>query len=410
MKILLYGINYAPELTGIGKYSGEMAEWLAQQGHEVRVVCAPPYYPQWQIAEGYRVFAYAKDSLEGVTVWRCPLYVPKKPKTLSRLAHLFSFALSSFPLVLAHWRWKPDVVLTIEPTFFCAPAALLLARLSGAQSVLHVQDYELDAMLSLGMGKEGLLALLAQRVERFMMRRFSAVSSISHSMLKRAAAKIGRPSQLILFPNWVDVDFVTPMADATYFRQLWDIPVSTKVVLYSGNMGKKQGLEMVLQAASAFKLGTDVLFVFVGAGAKDAALKRQAHDSGLQNTRFFPLQAYEKLPALMALADVHLVVQKKGVADAVLPSKLTTILSAGGQALITAEHNTELGILCDRFPDVAYRIDPEDLSAFIAALRKLLDRIDVNRRRYNRAARDFAERYLAKQAVLHDVEQKLSDL
>ncbi|MGR9037257.1 MAG: colanic acid biosynthesis glycosyltransferase WcaI, partial [Gammaproteobacteria bacterium] len=88
----------------------------------------------------------------------------------------------------------------------------------------------------------------------------------------------------------------------------------------------------------------------------------------------------------------------------------TTILSAGGQALITAEHNTELGILCDRFPDVAYRIDPEDLSAFIAALRKLLDRIDVNRRRYNRAARDFAERYLAKQAVLHDVEQKLSDL
>lgn len=53
MKILVYGINYSPELTGIGKYTGEMVEWLAAQGHEVRVISAPPYYPQWQVGENY---------------------------------------------------------------------------------------------------------------------------------------------------------------------------------------------------------------------------------------------------------------------------------------------------------------------------------------------------------------------
>lgn len=95
MKILVYGINYSPELTGIGKYTGEMVEWLAAQGHEVRVITAPPYYPQWQVGENYSARRYKRE--EGAaTVWRCPLYVPKQPSTLKRLLHLGSFAVSSF--------------------------------------------------------------------------------------------------------------------------------------------------------------------------------------------------------------------------------------------------------------------------------------------------------------------------
>lgn len=95
MKILVYGINYSPELTGIGKYTGEMVEWLAAQGHEVRVITAPPYYPQWQVGENYSAWRYKRE--EGAaTAWRCPLYVPKQPSTLKRLLHLGSFAASSF--------------------------------------------------------------------------------------------------------------------------------------------------------------------------------------------------------------------------------------------------------------------------------------------------------------------------
>ncbi|MFG6657439.1 glycosyltransferase, partial [Scandinavium sp. M-37] len=92
MKILVYGINYSPELTGIGKYTGEMVEWMAQEGHEVRVITAPPYYPEWQVGERYSAWRYRRE--EGAaTVWRCPLYVPKQPSTLRRLIHLGSFAL-----------------------------------------------------------------------------------------------------------------------------------------------------------------------------------------------------------------------------------------------------------------------------------------------------------------------------
>ena len=151
MKILVYGINYSPELTGIGKYTGEMVEWLAAQGHEVRVITAPPYYPQWQVGENYSAWRYKRE--EGAaTVWRCPLYVPKQPSTLKRLLHLGSFAVSSFFPLMAQRRWKPDRIIGVVPTLFCTPGMRLLAKLSGARTVLHIQDYEVDAMLGLAGG------------------------------------------------------------------------------------------------------------------------------------------------------------------------------------------------------------------------------------------------------------------
>ena len=98
MKILIYGINYAPELTGIGKYSAEMAEWLAARGHSVSVVTAPPYYPQWRVHDGYRAGRYAREERAA-----CPCAapgVPARPGGVKRLLHLASFALSSLPSLL----------------------------------------------------------------------------------------------------------------------------------------------------------------------------------------------------------------------------------------------------------------------------------------------------------------------
>ena len=130
MKILIYGLNYAPELTGIGKYTGEMSSWLAARGHEIRVVTAPPYYPAWSIREDYRGKLYRtenaghKDPTEPI-VYRTPLYVPAKPSGIKRMVHLFSFMVGSIPVMLRQVFWQPDVVFTVEPTFFGAPLALL---------------------------------------------------------------------------------------------------------------------------------------------------------------------------------------------------------------------------------------------------------------------------------------------
>ena len=143
LKILIYGLNYSPELTGIGKYTGEMAAWLQTRGHAVRVVAAPPYYPAWRIWDGYRGSWYRTERGAGKPlVFRTPLYVPAKPTGVKRMLHLCSFMVGSLPVMLRQIFWRPDVVFTVEPTFFGAPLALAVAKLSGAKSWLHVQDFE----------------------------------------------------------------------------------------------------------------------------------------------------------------------------------------------------------------------------------------------------------------------------
>jgi colanic acid biosynthesis glycosyl transferase WcaI len=408
MKILLYGLNYAPELTGIGKYSGEMCEWLAEQGHDVRVICAPPYYPEWQVAKAYKGYRYQTELRNNVLVFRCPLFVPKNPKTLNRLLHLISFAVSSLPIVFKQWLWKPDVVICIEPTFFCVPATILFCHLRNSKSLLHIQDFELDAMLGLGLGSSSVIARFAGQVERWYMRRFDLISTIAYSMLRNAEQKSGQPDKLFYFPNWVDTDFLTPDADVTLFRQRWSIAKTTRVVLYSGNMGKKQGLEIVLQAADQLRQEPDILFLMIGTGAAKEELMQLAEQLQLTNLRFYPLQSYEELPALMALADIHLVVQKKGAADAVLPSKLTTILAVGGESVITAEENTELGLLCKEYPGIARCIEPENSTVLATTLQEMLLNLPIKAPGvYNKIAHQFALNNLKKDQILNRLICKL---
>ncbi|RQR28823.1 MULTISPECIES: WcaI family glycosyltransferase, partial [unclassified Burkholderia] len=189
MKILVYGINYAPELTGIGKYTAEMAETLSAKGHSVRVVSAPPYYPEWRVTGGYSALRYSTEYRNGVALWRAPLWVPSRPSGVRRIAHLASFALSSLPVMLRHALWRPDVVICIAPSLLNAPAGWVVARITGAHAWIHIQDYEVDAAFSLGMLKGSLLKRTVLAVERMLLKRFDTVSTISGKMIQHAMRK-----------------------------------------------------------------------------------------------------------------------------------------------------------------------------------------------------------------------------
>ncbi|VDZ82557.1 colanic acid biosynthesis fucosyltransferase WcaI [Kluyvera intermedia] len=405
MKILVYGINYSPELTGIGKYTGEMVEWMTQQGHEVRVITAPPYYPEWQVGVNYSAWRYRRE--EGAaTVWRCPLYVPKQPSTIKRLLHLSSFAVSSFFPLMAQRSWKPDRIIGVVPTLFCTPGMRLLAKLSGSRTLLHIQDYEVDAMLGLGMagkGKSGSVAKLASAFERSALHNVDNVSTISRSMMKKACEKGVPMEKVIFFPNWSEVSRFRDVSETLIIalRQRLGLPEDRKLILYSGNIGEKQGLESVIDAADQLR-HQPWLFVIVGQGGGKARLEKMAAERGLDNVKFLPLQSYEDLPALLAMGDCHLVIQKRGAADAVLPSKLTNILAVGGNAVITAEAETELGQLCQDNPGIAVCVTPESVPSLVEGIERAL-----MMPKQNVIARAWAERTLDKEHVL---EQFMTDI
>ncbi|AEN65544.1 glycosyl transferase group 1 [Enterobacter soli] len=398
MKILVYGINYSPELTGIGKYTGEMVEWMAEQGHDVRVITAPPYYPEWQVGARYSGWRYRREQ-GAATVWRCPLYVPTQPSTLKRLIHLGSFALSSFFPLMAQRRWKPELIIGVVPTLFCTPGMRLLGKLSGARTLLHIQDYEVDAMLGLGMagkGKGGKVAKLASAFERSGLHNVDYVSTISRSMMNKAQEKGVAAEKVIFFPNWSEVARFRDVSehDALALREQLGLPEDKKIILYSGNIGEKQGLESVVEAAE--QLSNHALtFVIVGQGGGKARLEKMVSERGLTNVKFYPLQPYEALPALLKMGDCHLVVQKRGAADAVLPSKLTNILAVGGNAVITAEADTELGQLCDNYPGIAVCVEPESVEALVTGIEQALALP-----KENIVAREYAGRTLEKENVL----------
>jgi colanic acid biosynthesis glycosyl transferase WcaI len=408
MKLLIYGINYAPELTGVGKYTGEMAPLFATQGHSVRVITAPPYYPNWQVQPGYRKLGWQHTLEANVCVTRCPLYVPHRPTSLRRLLHLGSFALSSFYPLLVQWRWKPDVILLVAPTLFCAPAALLLAKLSGGRCVLHIQDYEVDALFGLSLGSDmglsetGRLKRFSLACERWLLRRFDRVSTISTGMLRRAEQKGVAPERLILFPNWSEIGHFRDACPSLALMQELGVPAGRRVLLYSGNIGEKQGLEMVLDAALALQGRPELFFLIVGDGAGKARLVARAAELGLDNLAFAPLQSWDALPTLLASADVHLVIQKRGAADAVLPSKLTNILAVGGNSIISADPDTSLGELCANYPGIATRVEPESLDALLAGIEQSLDYP-----RPNPVARTYAEHHLDKETILREFQAKL---
>ena len=406
MKVLLYGLNYAPEPVGIGKYSGELAQWLSARGHRVRVITAPPYFPQWQARGNY----YRRERLAGVELWRCPLWVPRQPSGLTRLLHLASFALSSLPVLLGQWRWRPDVVITVAPAFFCAPGALLLSALGGkrSHSWLHIQDFELDAAFELGLLKGRLLRSFAERWEGGTLRGFERVSTISAAMRQHLIAK-GVPSQNTeLLPNWVDLDAITPQAEeqraGNPYRRELGLRADQLVLLYSGSMNKKQGLELLLEAIRQLEDLPDLVWLLAGEGPSKAELA--VATAGMANVRLLPLQPVERLNDWLNLADVHLLPQKAGAADLVLPSKLLGILASGRPLVASSPAGSELGELAEQ---AGLRVEPEDGAGFAAALRQLLADGDLRQQR-GQTARQLAEQRYGREAVLGQLEQDLEAL
>ena len=414
LRILIYGINYSPELTGVGKYTGEMAAWLAARGHEIRVVTAPPYYPAWKVREDYRGKWYRTElpSTPGApTVYRTPLYVPRQPSSARRMLHLFSFMVGSIPVMLKQHSWKPDLIWTVEPTFFGAPLALLLARTTKAASWLHVQDFEVDAAFDLGLlPSNGTVHTCALRLERLFTDAFTRVSSISGKMVERSLAKGVSPLQSRLFPNWVDVDVIRPQAPGSPNSFRRQLGLEKKIILlYSGNMGTKQGLELLIPLAAALEDDPRVHFLFCGDGSFRPAFESMV--TNRRNVTLLDLQPLDRLNDLLNAADIHLLPQRAGAADLVMPSKLTGMLSSGRPVVAIAEPGTQVAHVVGGSD--ALDVDPcglvvqaHDPMALQKAVRCLIDSPAL-RSKLGGAARRYAVRHLGREQVLARFEQEL---
>jgi colanic acid biosynthesis glycosyl transferase WcaI len=368
MRILILGLNYTPEKIGIAVYTSGLALSLKAAGHDVRVISAKPYYPDWKVQDGFRG-GWSQGIEEGVELTRCPLYVPANPTGLKRLVHHISFALSAlFPMFTAAVRFKPDIVFTVAPSLISTPVAWLSAKIARSPSWLHIQDFEAEASFATGLlRRNSLIGQVALSVEKKIIKLFDRVSTISPEMCRKLLHYGINPQRVIEFRNWAELESIFPLKQPSGYRRDWNI--STRhVALYSGNIANKQGIEIVLDAAKILQHRNDLTFVVCGQGPNRSKIELMAR--GLSNIRFFDLQPPECLNDLLGLATVHLVPQKGDAADLVLPSKLTNMLASGRPVVATAAAGTGLA---REVEGAGLVVPPNDSVEFARAVVQLIE-------------------------------------
>lgn len=410
MKILIYAINYVPELTGAAKYTSEMATWFAEQGHTVEVITGVPHYPEWEIYEGYRKKCFMREDVDSVRVMRTTLYVPKRVTSLGRilLEISFSFWTQRYWLPKLFGRAKYNLVIAICPPLQIGVWPWFYCRLRNVPWVFHIQDLQVDAAIRLQMLKSRFFGYLLYKIENSLLKKATRVSTITEAMCNRISEKGVSKENIWMVPNWSEIDFIRPLPRNNNFRDKLGITDDQVLFMYAGNMGQKQGLDLILMAAERLLGYSKIRFVMIGAGAVCHELKTKASDMGLENLSFLPVQPYDNLPEMLAAGDVHLVVQKREAADIVMPSKLTNILAAGRPALATADCGTTLHQVVEGC-HAGLVTPPEELEPFIEGIFKLYDDADA-RTEMGKNGRAYAEKFLSKEAILGDFQNKLLNL
>jgi len=381
-----------------------MAEWLINRGHEVRVIAAPPHYPAWRIGEGYSSWRYKKETSGGVTVFRCPLWVPQKVTALNRVVHLASFAFSSFSVLLLQYFWQPHIVLNIAPALLSSPVSLIGSVLFQAKAWLHFQDFELDAAYNLGILRMRKLGKMVVSAERWMLKRFDRISTISNQMVKNLHLKGVDQSRIVLFPNWVDPEAIYPLNGSNPIRHELGISNDTIVALYAGNMGQKQGIEILVEVARSLESHANIKFVFCGEGSSSSRLHFLTSD--LKNVICLPLQSIDRLNNLLSLADIHLLPQRADAADLVMPSKLTGIFASGRPVVATANPDTEVARVVQ---ERGLIVRPNDVEGFSKSLLFLATNPE-KRKKLGKAGRSYAVEKLSKEKILCQFEKDLCTL
>lgn len=348
MRIVVWGINYAPEVTGIAPYNTGLCRFLGSRGYDVRMVTTFSYYPQWKKApeDRGRLFRHDPDQ-QGVNVYRCWHYVPARPSTLRRIVHELSFGLTSLYRVLTLPR--ADVYVVISPPLILGAIAWLATSIKRSRYVFHVQDLQPDAALGLGMVKPGLFTQALFALEALAYRKAVLVGGISRGMLAAFTRKGVPSAKQWYFPNWVPDQQAlgAPLAASDEFRRSLGISPTAFLAVYSGNLGNKQGLGVLLEAAALLSKSPNpgapmIEIIIAGDGAARAALERRHAELGLQHVRLLPLLSEADYRAMLRSANLALITQEKGTGQFFFPSKLLSVLGARLAVLAVADDDSEL--------------------------------------------------------------------
>lgn len=321
---------YDPE-RGSAALPGIISRAIGDLGHEVHVLTAYPNYPSGELQDGYRLRLYQRETIRGIEVHRAPLYVSHDTNVRRRMLNYATFALGSSGVALSKFP-KVDAVLVHSTPATVALTALTLKAMRRTPYVVHIQDLWPQTVTSSSLGQGSLLKKVEPALNAMcdlIYRQASTVAVTSPGMKDLIVQRGVNPEKVHLATNWADEDAFRPVSKNHDLGKSLGI-VAPFVVMYAGNLGEFQDLQIVVESASILKNRADIQFVLVGGGVVEAELRFRVRELGLENVTFVPSQPFAKMADIMALSDVQLVsLRDIPLFRSTIPSKLQATLAAG---------------------------------------------------------------------------------
>lgn len=329
MRILIYSYNYYPEPIGIAPLMTELAEGLVERGHDVRVLTAMPWYPDRRIHPHYQGQLYCSEERHGVRIYRSYVWTRPEPRVIDRILLELSFAVLSFLQGLGMKNWSPDVILLTVPGLPVSVPASFLGKLHRCPIVLNLQDILPDAAVHVGLLTNPKVIKVFQKLEKFAYNHSDKITVIADGFTQNLLKKGVDNQKIIEISNWVDLDFIQPLSrENNYFIKENNL-TEKFVVLYAGNIALTQPLETLIEAAALLQNIPDIAVVIVGEKQALTRLEKYCQEINCKNVILKPFQPREKLPQMLAAADIGMVMQKSNVIDFNLPSKIPVLLASG---------------------------------------------------------------------------------
>ena len=384
MRVVVIGLNYPPEVAGIAPQTAALCRYLTARGDAVYMLTARPHYPAWRVRQGYSRGAFTREVEHGVQVIRLASYVPRNPGSLMRrMLYDGSFALTASLAALVMPR--ADVYLYVGAQPAVALATALVARVRRRPWVAKVADLAVNAGAAVGIIRHPMLVRLLQFVEYAIYERANAVLVLSEGFAAELSRHRLSRGKLHIVHDSEDLGTFTSSTNRADTRRRHGLDPDRPLITHIGSIGRKQGLQVAVRAASQDQSGA--CWLFVGDGPAKPKLQRSAP---AYQTCFLPFLARPELADLLAASDLALLTQRRLVVESVIPSKLITYMAAGLPVVASVHARSEAARLI-RKAECGLVVEPESPGALRDAVAELL--ADAARREQLAAsARAFAER------------------
>jgi colanic acid biosynthesis glycosyl transferase WcaI len=364
--------HFAPDLAPTGVVMTRIVTELAARGHELHVVTALPWYRNHAIEPGWGGRLWRTEKTEWGSIIRVHPFPGKSKSNLLRRALgfiAFSYAVGIRSVHADGLPFKVDGVLAMSPPLTLGLTGWFTKIIRRAPLVFNIQDVFPDAAIQTGAISNKKIIAAAKWLERMSYQRSDAVVLLSQDLRTNIANKIDKKfhQRLHVIPNFVDTSAITPQDRMTTYRRELGIG-DQLVVMYAGNVGFSQSLNLVVDAAARFP---DIAFVINGDGA--ARKKLEEDCAQLANVYFGDYQPIERLSEVLATGDIHLVPLRAGLASVSVPSKSYSILAAGRPMLAAIDPGTEIPNMLEQ-SGVGVAVEPDNSAAFIEALSQLVSK------------------------------------